>query len=253
MILKLAQVLAKVVQKQRWVLVHEVEYEQLDDLRIQGITRASKKCRKLMMGNIDWSPTAQVLREVILFWKLFLRRAQGCRVSRSYHRRVQKKANLLDVEVPLMIDALISILKASILTWKKFAKDEADKARDTFMETLAEAQPEIDGGGDAATKLKQLRSQEKKRRTATCIKAARGELGGSGVSSISYRLEDGKIKETMDRSSMEQCFIRANEANIKQAQDTSFMVEPMVSEVGWLGICPKVCQIPEGTYAPCYS
>jgi hypothetical protein len=153
MILKLAQVLTKVVHKQRWVLVHEVEYEQLDDLRIQGITRASKKCRKLMMGNIDWSPTAQVLREVILFWKLCLRRAQGCRVSRSYHRRVQKKANLLDVEVPLMIDDLISIIKTSILTWKKFAKDESDKARDTLIESLAEAQAEIDGGGDAATKL----------------------------------------------------------------------------------------------------
>jgi ElaB/YqjD/DUF883 family membrane-anchored ribosome-binding protein len=156
-----------------------------------------------MMGNVDWSLTAHVLREVIMFWKLCLRRAQGCRVSQSYHRRVQNKANLLDVDVPLMIDDLISFLKTSILTWKKFAKDEADKARDTFMETLAEAQAEIDGGGDAATKLKQLRSQEKKWRTATSIKAVRGKLGGSGVSSVSYRLEDGTIKETMDRSSME--------------------------------------------------
>jgi hypothetical protein len=70
------------------------------------------------------------------------------------------------------------------------------------------------------------------------------------VSSVSYRLEDGTIKETMDRSSMDQCFIRANEAKIKQAQDTPFMVEPMVSEVGWLGIGPKVCQILEGMYDP---
>jgi hypothetical protein len=77
-----------------------------------------------------------------------------------------------------------------------------------------------------------------------------GKLGGSGVSSVSYRLEDGTIKETMDRSSMDQCFIRANEAKIKQAQDTPFMVEPMVSEVGWLGIGPKVCQMLEGTYDP---
>jgi hypothetical protein len=51
------------------------------------------------------------------------------------------------------------------------------------------------------------------------MKEVRGKFGGSGVSSISYRLEEGTIKETMDRSSMEQCFIRANEAKIKQAQD----------------------------------
>jgi hypothetical protein len=28
------------------------------------------------------------------------------------------------------------------------------------------------------------------------------------------------------------------------------MVEPMVSELGWLGISPKVCQMLEGTYDP---
>jgi hypothetical protein len=118
------------------------------------------------------------------------------------------------------------------------------------METLAEAQAEIDGGGDAATKLKQLRCQEKQRRTTTCIKAIRGKLGGSGVASVSYRLDDITIKETMDRSSMEKCFIRENESKIKQAQDTPFLVEPMVSEVGWIGIGPKVCQMLEGAYDP---
>jgi hypothetical protein len=83
------------------------------------------------------------------------------------------------------------------------------------METLTEAQAEIDGGGDAATKLKQLRSQERQRWTSTFITAVRGKLGGSGVSSVSYRSDDRTIKETMDRSSMEQCFINENEAKIK--------------------------------------
>jgi hypothetical protein len=59
------QALEKVVTEQRWVIVHEIEYEKQDELRIQGITRASKKCRKLMLGTIDWSPTAHMLREII--------------------------------------------------------------------------------------------------------------------------------------------------------------------------------------------
>jgi hypothetical protein len=78
------------------------------------------------------------------------------------------------------------------------------------METLAEAQADIDGGVDAATKIKQIRFQEKQQGTSTYIKAVRGKLGGSGVCSVSYTLDDGTIKETMDRSSMEQCFIREN-------------------------------------------
>jgi hypothetical protein len=56
---------------------------------------------------------------------------------------------------------------------EKIAKEEAEKARDSFVEILAEAEPEINGDGDAATKLKQLRAQGRQRRTATCIKSVR--------------------------------------------------------------------------------
>jgi hypothetical protein len=48
---------------------------------------------------------------------------------------------------------------------EKIDKDEAKKARDTFVETLAEAQVEIDVGGSAATKLKQLGAQKRQLRT----------------------------------------------------------------------------------------
>jgi hypothetical protein len=106
-------------------------------------------------------------------------------VSGSYHRRVQRKANLLEEEVPLMVFAMISIIKTSVLTWKNFAKGEAKKTRDTFVETLAKAHAEIDGCGDAATKLKQLRAKERQMRTAICIKAVHGNLGGRGVYSVS--------------------------------------------------------------------
>jgi hypothetical protein len=118
------------------------------------------------------------------------------------------------------------------------------------VKKLVEAQAEINGGGDAAKKLKQLRAQEKQLLTSTCIKIVHGKLGDSGVLSVSYCLEDGLIIETTDWYSIEQCFIKANEAKLHHAQDTHFMVEPMASEVGWLGIGPKVCQMLGGTYEP---
>jgi hypothetical protein len=120
------------------------------------------------------------------------------------------------------------------------ANEEAEKARDTFVENLADAQAEINGGGDAAAKLKQPGAQEKQCRTATCISGVRGKLGDSGLSSVSYRLDNRTITETMDQSVMEHFFIKANEAKIQQARDIMCMAEPMASEVGWLGIGPKV-------------
>jgi hypothetical protein len=133
---------------------------------------------------------------------------------------------------------------------EKIAKEEAEKARDSFVEILAEAEPEINGDGDAATKLKQLRAQGRQRRTATCIKSVREKIGGSGVSSVSYRLDDGAITKKTDRSSMEPFFIKLNEVKIQQAQDTPFMVHSMASEVVWLGIGPTVRQILDVTYEP---
>jgi hypothetical protein len=48
------------------------KYEKLDTLREMGMILAEKKCRKLKMGGLQWSPILQKARTTILYYKLTL-------------------------------------------------------------------------------------------------------------------------------------------------------------------------------------
>jgi hypothetical protein len=45
-------------QEAKYPITREVkeEYEKLDEIREKGMLKAEKKCRKLKMGSIKWSP-----------------------------------------------------------------------------------------------------------------------------------------------------------------------------------------------------
>ena len=46
------------------------EYKELDRVREAGMLHAEKKCRKLRMGKVQWSPALQKARDTITFWTL---------------------------------------------------------------------------------------------------------------------------------------------------------------------------------------
>jgi hypothetical protein len=58
-----------------------LEYETLEQLRCKGVHLAERKCRKLRMGNISFSPEVQQARRVITAWSLIKKRARGLRTS----------------------------------------------------------------------------------------------------------------------------------------------------------------------------
>ena len=57
------------------------EYEKLDKIRIEGMKYAEKRCRRLKMGGIPWTPELTDIRVGIEVWMLVLQRNRGCKVS----------------------------------------------------------------------------------------------------------------------------------------------------------------------------
>jgi hypothetical protein len=57
------------------------EYESIDDLRCTAGRIAERKCRKLRMGQVDFSPEIQKAKLVIYAWSLLYKRANGGKVS----------------------------------------------------------------------------------------------------------------------------------------------------------------------------
>ena len=47
-------------------------YERLDKCRIQGMIYAEKRCRKLRMGGIPWTPELTRIRLTIVVWMLVI-------------------------------------------------------------------------------------------------------------------------------------------------------------------------------------
>ena len=71
---------------------NQAEYERIDGLRIQGIAYAEKKCRKLKMGGIPWTPELARLRSSIEVWQLVRRRIRHCKVgAKKYFVRKGKQ------------------------------------------------------------------------------------------------------------------------------------------------------------------
>ena len=79
--------LAKQLQERAGgIPLHHVknQYDVLDEMRLRAVLEADKRCRKLKMGQKQWTPDFQAVREEVKLWNLVLRKKRGARVSGWY-------------------------------------------------------------------------------------------------------------------------------------------------------------------------
>ena len=74
-----------------WSQEDGIEYDKLDKLRDKAMKKAEKKCRKLHMGAVPWTPEMGYIRKKIHYIKLVIRRKKGRKVSARTLIRLQKK------------------------------------------------------------------------------------------------------------------------------------------------------------------
>jgi hypothetical protein len=82
--------------------------ERLDRVRTEGMLFAEKKCRKLAMGLVAFSPEVDLARKRRALWKLVVKKRQGKRVSSSLIRR---KARQLGISCPLSVTSIQAELR----------------------------------------------------------------------------------------------------------------------------------------------
>ena len=66
----------------------QLEYERLDKLRVKGMKKAEKRCRKLKMGGRQWSPELKIARKTILYYALTISKKKGCHVGARVVKRL---------------------------------------------------------------------------------------------------------------------------------------------------------------------
>jgi hypothetical protein len=64
------------------------EYNDIDNIRTKGILLANKKCRKLRMGMVPFSPRLVVMWQKMKAWQLVIRKRCGAKIDSKYLKRV---------------------------------------------------------------------------------------------------------------------------------------------------------------------
>jgi hypothetical protein len=135
-----------------------IRYEELDAIRIEGVKEAERRCRKLCMGQVDFSPQLRLAKVSIYVWTLLLNRAKGGKVSSRLLSHTHRKAGLS----PLVrgLDPASCLLNLQSARCNCYSiRASAPVLRKKHLDSLAEALAK-DGNLSKEKVLKQLKQRE---------------------------------------------------------------------------------------------
>jgi hypothetical protein len=227
-------------------LEEQQQYEELDKLRCVGVAQAEKKCRKLRMGNVDFSPTVQLYMRAIRAWNLLIKKAKGLKVSSRMLARSLCKANLTSQTRSLGLPALEDNLKQAYTIYYT-SKGNASSLRGSALEARAEAWA-MKNQLDKAKVVLTLKPQEAQRQTARRIKYLRGKMSMGSTTVISVQNREGTWNDVMEKGEMELEIMKANEFKFQQSFQSPFYTPPLVSDFGYLGTGRAAESVLDGTY-----
>ena len=69
-IFKRAYIIQRQIEVGNWNNALILEYKELRKLRLKGIMEADYKCHKLLRGEVLWSRTIQIARDMIALWSI---------------------------------------------------------------------------------------------------------------------------------------------------------------------------------------
>jgi exonuclease III len=225
----------------------KVEYEKLDKIREIGMIKSEKKCRKLRMGNIRWSPELQKARDRIEYFKASLSRAKGSKVSARFLIQLGKKceANSRGMDI-------LQLEKEShdAFVHYKTIRENHQERRDRFIDELAEAQAEA-GNKKKAQILKDMIQVEKQRSVFRRISLIAGEKQNLGTTFVEVKDSNGNIEQITDQHQMEVAIINENRKKYHQTENSCpFHSEPLKSHFGNYGEGPQSEAVAKGSYDP---
>ena len=220
-----------------WTDNDTLEWEAIDALRVQGMKAAEKSCRHLYCGAVPWSPELHLASMRIRLWLLLIRKLSGRKVDTKYLRRVAKKAANA---VPVTASTTLRQAEQQLLEAKqhyKLIKVTAKQRRVTHLQGLALARA-AEGWEAEATAVATLTQRERQREQWSLIRRTLGTGRSGGITQITAPDPDnpGSRRQFTEKADIENACHRENERRFNQASDTPFLVEPLLSAVGPIGL-----------------
>ncbi len=156
---------------------------------------------------------------------MVVRRKKQVRVSVKRIRRFLRKVPSVRNAFTCSLQEATNHRHAAYKEYKAARKTEAQKMRENFQGTLAEAIA-LKKGTDVETEANNLRRIEKQRRQARNVKRMRGKIGNSRVTKIWYTDDDGTRVQCDTQETMESACLTENDGRFSQTETSP----PMTSQ-----------------------
>ena len=221
------------------------ELEKLDRTRIAAMRKAERRCRKLKMGKVKWSPELQEVRDKIHYLRLCISRKTGRKVGARLLIRLSKKVQFNTAcwsmkELKDRLDAEYKNYKA--------LKKKAGELRQAHMESLAEALEKKTKVKKAAI-IKQLIEREQKRDMFRKLKWINKKLQNLSTSFVTVKNPDGTRKDITDKIQMQEAINLENKIKMHQTEATCpFKQKPLREHFGDVGHGKSTEEVMDGSF-----
>ena len=208
-----------------------LEYERLDKIRIAGMQYAEKRCRKLKMGGVPWTPELSYIRLGIEVWMLVLKRLRGCLVSSRTIIRKKSRAHMEEINTNVPAEFAQLEIDKLFVKYKEYLKESLE-LRQTFQHELAQARAK-EGKTKIATEIDRQERIEAQRLSAARIRRMNGNIRASqGLSQVIATNEEGIEVTISEKKPMEAALLQEYEINLTQANTTPCMLSPLKEIIG---------------------
>jgi len=160
----------------------------LETLREEGMLHAEKKCRCLSMGEVDWSPGVQGVRDKLEVWNLVVRLSQGKKINPGRIRRAARKAGIVSPLSCSLAEA-IRYLRTTRQEYEKM-KPNARALRKDYLYKKAYKQQQNVSESERKQALRLLR-EERQREAARYLRRALGKARAASVDWIEEVIGEG--------------------------------------------------------------
>ena len=225
----------------------EKEYNRILKLSNRIKQMAEKTLKKLRMGEVEWSPIIQALRNKIDLYLCVIKRKKGGRVCRKLLCRKEKKAGIYDT-AKLSLEEAVRAFKDTFNLYKT-AKKEDKELRDKFMEQLCESRA-TNNNTNKESEMKKMKNIANQRRVARHINRTRAKKQRTATLKIFKNNPEGGVIECFSKLEVEDACIKENYSRFTQNADTPFLQPPLSHDIGFLAETDKANDILQGTYTP---
>jgi hypothetical protein len=214
-------------------------------MRADGMRSAEKKCRKLSMGTVDYSPEVDLAKKRRWLWQQVVKKREGRRVSAAMIKRKARQCGILS-PLSVTLEQARRSLRAADSAYDAL-KQRAPTHRYEFLcDRASNKSGEVPEGAQKAAR--RLLRQEKQRSDARHLKRVLAKIQGGAVSRIEV-MEDGEYVEKTSQADVEQHTMAMCSARFRLTEDTPLRQEPMLSELGPMAVNTDAARaILQGTY-----